>query len=300
MRKSHVGVQTDLAKKRKEKEILEKGPNVSVTIYRGEINLYVSSRITRCIMLSYRMEVKFSRKSLADVRAALLVHAERLQDLLRPSWPNAGEIQDKIYRLVDTIMLNGVDQKWFSSYTLVEGAKVMLTTPEIRAVSLGFCLSACNEVLTNRIFAKTFLQAAGNGIISCVQAAHEKYQSNPPDWQQAIERGWRMLTKWDMRKFKNLCEDGLLGPGEYGIFEDWSDIDKSQERYICIKDGLVSVGEVQEMNDKDFFYGEGPYEERISSFFLAYHQVVAYHCWLSFCPADFERFHEFEVGFECR
>jgi hypothetical protein len=32
MRKSHVGVQTDLAKKRKEKEILEKGPDVSVTL----------------------------------------------------------------------------------------------------------------------------------------------------------------------------------------------------------------------------------------------------------------------------
>ncbi len=43
-----------------------------------------------------------------------------------------------MYRLVDALMLNGVDQKWFSSYALVEGAEVMLTTPEIRAVSLGF------------------------------------------------------------------------------------------------------------------------------------------------------------------
>jgi hypothetical protein len=68
-------------------------------------------------------------------------------------------------------MLNGVDQKWFSSYALVEGAEVMLTAPEIHAVSLGFCLCACDEVLTNRIFANTFLQAAGNVIISCVQAA---------------------------------------------------------------------------------------------------------------------------------
>jgi hypothetical protein len=32
MQNSHVGVQTELAKKRKEKEILEKGPDVSVTI----------------------------------------------------------------------------------------------------------------------------------------------------------------------------------------------------------------------------------------------------------------------------
>ncbi len=197
-------------------------------------------------------------------------------------------------------MLNGVDQKWFSSYALVEGAKVILTTPEIRAVNLGFCLSACDEVLTNKIFANTFLQAVGKVIISCVQAAHEKYQSNPPDWQQIIERGWRLLTKRDMRKFKNLCEDGLLGLGDYGIFEDWSAINKLQEKYIRIKDGLVLEVEVQEMNDEENFYHKGPYEERVRGFFLAYHQVVAYHSWLSFCLAELEHLCEFEVSFECR
>jgi hypothetical protein len=98
------------------------------------------------------MVVKFSRKSLADFCTALLRHAERLQDLLRPSWPDAGEVQDKMYHLVDTLMLNGVDQKWLSGYALVQKAEVMLTTLEIHAVSLGFCLSTCDEVLTNRIF----------------------------------------------------------------------------------------------------------------------------------------------------
>jgi hypothetical protein len=139
MRKSHVGVQTDLAKKRKEKEIPEKGPDVSVTIYRGEINLYVSSLIMRCIMSTSYVVVRFSRDSLANLCAAILGHAERLQALLlRPSWPDAGEIQGKMYPLVDTPMLSGVDQKWFSGYSLVEGAEVMLTTTEIRAVGLGF------------------------------------------------------------------------------------------------------------------------------------------------------------------
>jgi hypothetical protein len=137
MRKSHVGVQTDLAKNRKEKEILEKGPDVSVTIYRGEINLYVSFRITQRIMSTSPL-LRFSRERLANLRAAILGHAERLQALLRPSWPNTGDIQDKMYHLVDTLMLNGVDQKWLSGYALVEGAEVMLTTPEIRAVGLGF------------------------------------------------------------------------------------------------------------------------------------------------------------------
>jgi hypothetical protein len=127
-------------------------------------------------------------------------------------------------------------------------------------------LSACNDVLTNRFFAVTSLQAAGNVIISCVQAAHKKYQSNPPDWQDVIVRGWCLLTKRYMRKFKNLCKDGLLGPGDYRIFEDWSAINKSQEKYIRIKNGLISEGEVQDMNDKEFFYDKGLYEERVCSF----------------------------------
>jgi hypothetical protein len=100
-----------------------------------------------------------------------------------------------------------------------------------------------------------------------------------------------------MRKFKDLCEDGHLGPGDYRIFEDWSAIDKSKERFIRIKDGLVLEGEDQEMNDKENFYDEGPYKQHVCGFFLAYHQVVAYNCWLLFCLADLERFHEFEVSF---
>jgi hypothetical protein len=49
-----------------------------------------------------------------------------------------------------------------------------------------------------------------------------------------------------------------LGPGDYVIFEDWSAINKSQEKYIRIKDGLILEGEVQQMNDKENFYDEGP------------------------------------------
>jgi hypothetical protein len=51
------------------------------------------------------------------------------------------------------------------------------------------------------------------------------------------------------------------------------------------------------MNDEENFYDEEPYEERVHGFFLAYHQVVAYQRWLSFRPADLERFCEFEVSF---
>ncbi len=138
MWKSHVGAQTDLAKKRKETEILEKGPDVLVMIFvEVRSTSYASFRITQRIM-STSCLLRFSWERLAILRAALLEHAERLQALLRPSWPNAGEIQEEMYHLVDTLMLSGLDQKWFSAYILVEGVDVMLTTLEIRAVSLGF------------------------------------------------------------------------------------------------------------------------------------------------------------------
>ena len=63
-------------------------------------------------------------------------------------------------------------------------------------------------------------QAAGNALISCIHAAHTKYESKPLDWQRVIEIGWRLLTKQDMERFEEMCEDGLLGPGDYGLFED--------------------------------------------------------------------------------
>jgi hypothetical protein len=66
-----------------------------------------------------------------------------------------------------------------------------------------------------------------------------------------------------------MCEDGLLGPEDYGIFEDWSDINRSQDGYIRIRDGLVLEGKIQEMNNEENFYNEGLYQARVQRFFLA-------------------------------
>jgi hypothetical protein len=87
-------------------------------------------------------------------------------------------------------------------------------------------------------------QAAGNAGIGCICAAHTKCESNPLDWQQVIEIGYHLFTRRDMVRFQEMCEDGLLGSGDYGIFEDWSDIDKLQDGCIRIRDGLVLEGEV--------------------------------------------------------
>jgi hypothetical protein len=79
--------------------------------------------------------VKFNRRSLGVLCAALMAHAERLNSLLKPSWPNAEKVQDKMYELVDILMVHGVDQKWFIAFAQVEGAEEMVTTQEIHAVS---------------------------------------------------------------------------------------------------------------------------------------------------------------------
>ena len=96
--------------------------------------------------------------------------------------------------------------------------------------------------------------------------------------------------------FQEMCKDRLLGQGDHGIFEDWSAIDRSRDGYIRIRDGLVLVGEVQEMNDEENFYNDGPYQARVHGFFLAYHQVVAYHWWLLFHLMESERYCKFKLS----
>ncbi len=123
-----------------------------------------------------------------------------------------------------------------------------------------------------------------------------KYESNLIDWQRVVEISYRLFTRRDMVRFQEMCEDGLLGAGDYGIFKDWSDIVRLQDGYIRIRDGLVLEGEIQEMNDEEKFYNKGPYQAHVCGFFLAYHQVVAYHWWLLFRPTELERYLEFKVS----
>jgi hypothetical protein len=101
-----------------------------------------------------------------------------------------------------------------------------------------------------------------------------------------------------MRRFEQMRKDGFLGPSDNRIFEDWSSIDESKEWYLCIRDGLVLEGEIQEMEDKENHYDEGPYKASGHAFFLAYHQMHAYRCWLLFCLMGLERYCKFEVSLE--
>jgi hypothetical protein len=108
--------------------------------------------------------------------------------------------------------------------------------------------------------------------------AHTKYELNRMNWQMVIETGWHLLIRADMERFEQMCEDGLLGLIDYGIFEDWSAIDRSRDGYLHIKDGLVLEREIQEMEDEENHYDKEPYKARVHAFFLAYHEMRA-NCW---------------------
>jgi hypothetical protein len=86
-------------------------------------------------MLASCIVVKFDRESLAALCTALMEHAERLNSLLEPSWPDAEEVHGEMYALVGTLKAHMVDQKWFSTFAQVDGAEEMATTQEMCAVS---------------------------------------------------------------------------------------------------------------------------------------------------------------------
>jgi hypothetical protein len=95
-------------------------------------------------MLASCIVMKFNRRSLDALCTALMAHAERLNSLLKPSWPEGEKVQEEMYELVNTLMVHGVDQNRFSAFSQVEGAEEMVTTQEICAVSWCslFCVSA--------------------------------------------------------------------------------------------------------------------------------------------------------------
>ena len=111
-----------------------------------------------------------------------------------------------------------------------------------------------------------------------------------------IETGWCLLTRADMERFEQMCEDGLLGPSDYGIFEDWLAIDRLRDWYLRIKDGIVTEGEIQEMEDKENHYDKEPYKACVHAFFLAYHEMRTYRWWLLFRPMELEHYCEFKVS----
>ncbi len=89
--------------------------------------------------------VKFTQKSLGGLCGVLMAHAERLNSLLKPSWPDAEKVHEEMYNMVDTLMIHAVDQKLFSAFAKIGVTEEMVTSQDIRALSWdgSFC-NFCN------------------------------------------------------------------------------------------------------------------------------------------------------------
>jgi hypothetical protein len=88
-----------------------------------------------------------------------------------------------------------------------------------------------------------------------------------------------MLSGADMRQFKALCNDDYsLCYDEHHLYKEWEEVFRARPKYISIAPGLVIEEDEQEMKDKENHYDNGSDKDHSRAFFLAYHQLMAYHC----------------------
>ncbi len=90
-----------------------------------------------------------------------------------------------------------------------------------------------------------------------------------------------------MRQFKALCDNCYyLCRDEYHLYEEWEHFTRARPRYIRIMEGLITENDEQEMNNEENHVNNAGDEDHNQAFFLVYHQLMAYHCWLLFCPEE--------------
>jgi hypothetical protein len=94
-----------------------------------------------------------------------------------------------------------------------------------------------------------------------------------------------------------LCNDDYsLCYDEHHISEEWKKVFRARPNYNSITSGLVTDEDKQKMNDKENQSGNGLDKDHSRVLFLAYHQLVAYHHWLLFCPDEAALFQRVKVS----
>ncbi len=156
-------MQTDLAKKGKRKrKIIGTDQNFSIMYVRMRLTSRYLFGVIKFIMArGQRIVMKFSQRSLDDLCVTLLAHAEKLNSLLEPSWPNAEKVHDEMYNMVDTLVIHAVDQKWFSAFAKIGRTEEMVTSQEICAVSWGGLFYSFAIPLTKKIIVNIVADIGG-------------------------------------------------------------------------------------------------------------------------------------------
>jgi hypothetical protein len=133
-------------------------------------------------------------------------------------------------------------------------------------------------------------------IIGSVYAPHTQYEADCLDWQSIIADGHELLSKADLGQFKALGDNNyFFCRGEYHLYEEWAQVIKAKPRYINIMSGLIIGKNKQAWSDDEDHFDNYSDNGCRQVFFLA-HQVLTYHCWLSFCPEEAALFCKFKVS----
>ncbi len=85
-----------------------------------------------------------------------------------------------------------------------------------------------------------------------------------------------------MLQFMELCDNNyMLCKDEYHLYNEWTQVTEGRPRYVRIMYGWVT----DEDEDESQFDNSSDNNRR-QAFFLAHHQMLAHHQWLSYGPEE--------------
>jgi hypothetical protein len=124
-------------------------------------------------------------------------------------------------------------------------------------------------------------------IIGCVDNAHTKYEADCLDWQSVINDGNELLCKADMLQFKELCNNiYMLCKDEYHVYKEWTQVTEARPRYVSIMYGRITNVDERAWNEDNNRFDDSSDNNHRQAFFIAHHQMLAHHQWLSYCPEE--------------
>jgi hypothetical protein len=194
----------------------------------------VVSRVIKFIMArGEHVVMKFTWKSLGALCAALMVHAERLDSLLKPSWPNAEKVQEEMYAMVDTLMIHVVDQKWFSAFAMIGETEEMVTSQEFCAVSWGslFCISA---ILLTKILCHHCHRQRGMHLLAASMWLIQNMSQTRWTGSGLLRLAGACCQGRTWKGLSRCVRMGFFGGGNNVIFEDWLAINRLRVGYLRI------------------------------------------------------------------
>jgi hypothetical protein len=100
-----------------------------------------------------------------------------------------------------------------------------------------------------------------------------------------------------MLQFKELCNNNyMLCEDEYHLYKEWTQVTEARPRYVSIMYGWITDEDEQAWNEDESRFDNSSDNDCRQAFFLAHHQMLAHHWWLSYRPEKAALFQNFELS----